>query len=328
MSGRGEPFGPALPVEQYSMRKAFTLIELLVVIAIIAILAAILFPVFAQAKTSAKKASAIASQKQISLAFMMYVTDADDQFPRRSGCEQFSSINPALKDPALNTGGFAGCTGGRFYNSMTWQTWQKYIMPYVKNVDMFFHTLRQKDQTQWDVNGEILNSYVINLGITGSSAGGFIDTPWFGGSQAAVPQISQTMLTGEMPNTFGVPFVEVTGAATDPLASICYPLAVREYWRSILLTSTGGNNCTTTEALDPVGSGPHGGMVIGFADGSARFYTTGKFLGLTPTNNEYLPGAAFPAPAFASNCRRSTSNWNVTVTPVTNINYPLWGLGN
>lgn len=308
------------------MRKAFTLIELLVVIAIIAILAAILFPVFAQAKTSAKKAAAIASQKQISLAFMMYVTDADDVFPRRSGCEQFSSINPALRTAALNTGGFAGCGSGRFYNSMTWQTWQKYIMPYVKNVDIFFHTLRQKDDTQWDTNGEIQNSYVINLGITGGAVPPFIDTPWYGGQQSAVPQISQTMLTGEMSNTFGVPFVEVNGA-NAPDQGICYPLAIREYWRSILLKSTGGNNCTTTDDLDPVGSGPHGGVVIGFADGSARFYPTNKFLGLTPTNAEYLPGTGFPVSGFASNCRRSTSAYLVTSQPVTTINYPLWGLG-
>lgn len=62
------------------MKKAFTLIELLVVIAIIAILAAILFPVFAQAKESAKRASCLANQKQIALAGIMYSTDFDDYF--------------------------------------------------------------------------------------------------------------------------------------------------------------------------------------------------------------------------------------------------------
>jgi prepilin-type N-terminal cleavage/methylation domain-containing protein len=59
-------------------RKAFTLIELLVVIAIIAILAAILFPVFAQAKVSAKNAVGISNVKQTGLAFYMYASDADD----------------------------------------------------------------------------------------------------------------------------------------------------------------------------------------------------------------------------------------------------------
>jgi len=62
-------------------RKAFTLIELLVVIAIIAILAAILFPVFARAKMAAKSISCISNLKQINLGFMMYLSDSDDKFP-------------------------------------------------------------------------------------------------------------------------------------------------------------------------------------------------------------------------------------------------------
>lgn len=62
-------------------RSAFTLIELLVVIAIIAILAAILFPVFAQAKLAAKKTQALAHAKQIGTAAHIYATDYDDFFP-------------------------------------------------------------------------------------------------------------------------------------------------------------------------------------------------------------------------------------------------------
>ncbi|MFQ6132785.1 MAG: DUF1559 domain-containing protein [Armatimonadota bacterium] len=59
----------------------FTLIELLVVIAIIAILAAILFPVFARAQEKARQASCLSNMKQISLAIMMYVTDNDSRYP-------------------------------------------------------------------------------------------------------------------------------------------------------------------------------------------------------------------------------------------------------
>ena len=62
--------------------RAFTLIELLVVIAIIAILAAILFPVFAQAKAAAKKTVAISNLKQIGLAWLMYGGDYDDTLMR------------------------------------------------------------------------------------------------------------------------------------------------------------------------------------------------------------------------------------------------------
>lgn len=62
-------------------RYAFTLIELLVVIAIIAILAAILFPVFAQAKAAAKKTQALSNAKQIGTSSFIYATDYDDTFP-------------------------------------------------------------------------------------------------------------------------------------------------------------------------------------------------------------------------------------------------------
>jgi prepilin-type N-terminal cleavage/methylation domain-containing protein/prepilin-type processing-associated H-X9-DG protein len=62
-----------------TQKKAFTLIELLVVIAIIAILAAILFPVFAQAKAAAKKIAAVSNCKQIELGSIMYANDYDDE---------------------------------------------------------------------------------------------------------------------------------------------------------------------------------------------------------------------------------------------------------
>src|SRR4051812_31157002 len=65
-------------------RKAFTLIELLVVIAIIAILAAILFPVFAQAKLAAKKTQSLSNSKQINLGIQMYMNDQDDRYPTGS----------------------------------------------------------------------------------------------------------------------------------------------------------------------------------------------------------------------------------------------------
>lgn len=74
-----------------NLRTAFTLIELLVVIAIIAILAAILFPVFAQARESAYKATCASNMRQLGLAFLMYAVDYDDTFPCPGGGTRLTS---------------------------------------------------------------------------------------------------------------------------------------------------------------------------------------------------------------------------------------------
>ena len=74
--------------------KAFTLIELLVVIAIIAILAAILFPVFAQARDKARQTSCVSNFKQNGLAFLMYSQDYDETFPHAFGIVPNTVPNP------------------------------------------------------------------------------------------------------------------------------------------------------------------------------------------------------------------------------------------
>ncbi len=85
------------------MRRAFTLIELLVVIAIVAILAAILFPVFAQAKEAAKKTQCVSNQKQLGLAFIQYATDFDDVFPNPGGGTRLASNNASPQTGWIQT---------------------------------------------------------------------------------------------------------------------------------------------------------------------------------------------------------------------------------
>ncbi len=100
------------------MKRAFTLIELLVVIAIIAILAAILFPVFAQAKTAAKGTASISNAKQLALGVLMYGGDADDVMP-------LAAIWNQPGDPV------------KFGDGTTVSPWTWLIQPYVKNGGIF-----------------------------------------------------------------------------------------------------------------------------------------------------------------------------------------------
>ena len=87
------------------MRRGFTLIELLVVIAIIAILAAILFPVFAKAREKARQTSCLSNLKQLGLATLQYVQDYDEVLPhhQRSGrtITVQSQIQPYLKNEQI-----------------------------------------------------------------------------------------------------------------------------------------------------------------------------------------------------------------------------------
>src|SRR5690242_14717153 len=83
-------------------QKGFTLIELLVVIAIIAILAAILFPVFAQAREKARQITCVSNEKQINLAVSMYVQDYDETYPFAWGYlgGWYDTIDPYIKTGA------------------------------------------------------------------------------------------------------------------------------------------------------------------------------------------------------------------------------------
>jgi prepilin-type N-terminal cleavage/methylation domain-containing protein/prepilin-type processing-associated H-X9-DG protein len=101
----------AVPSEGRS-KSAFTLIELLVVIAIIAILAAILFPVFAQARSKARQVAGLSNAKQMGTAIMLYIQDYDEVFPRA---------------------GWDCLAGFEATNACGTTNWQNVTWPYYKN---------------------------------------------------------------------------------------------------------------------------------------------------------------------------------------------------
>src|SRR6266568_7571892 len=110
-------------------RSGFTLIELLVVIAIIAILAAVLFPVFAQAREKARSSACLSNMKQSCYGLMMYVQDHDGYFPYWS----------------MEQGGYFGWFSrqkGRLFF-----TWEDQIQPYVKNWNVF--VCPSRNSTGW-----------------------------------------------------------------------------------------------------------------------------------------------------------------------------------
>ena len=126
-----------------SRSAAFTLVELLVVIAIIAILAAILFPVFARARENARRASCLSNLKQIGLAYMQYAQDYDERYPLAS-------------QPTAPT------------------SWTDIVQPYVKNFQIF--RCPNDNSQNWtaplasptfEQQGLRVSSYFMNLWIDG-----------------------------------------------------------------------------------------------------------------------------------------------------------------
>jgi len=136
-------------------RQAFTLIELLVVIAIIAILAAILFPVFAKAREQARKITCVSNLKEIGLSTLMYVQDYDETFPW------------LMQDGRNNTDS-TGLSSGMVTGPPTWGVnlngqrglFMEYkFQPYVKNLQLFVCPTLRGSTPVLDSSGLPMNEY-------------------------------------------------------------------------------------------------------------------------------------------------------------------------
>jgi prepilin-type N-terminal cleavage/methylation domain-containing protein/prepilin-type processing-associated H-X9-DG protein len=229
-------------------RSAFTLIELLVVIAIIAILAAILFPVFAQAREKARQISCLSNVKQLGLGFMQYEQDNDEQFP----ANQYNS----------GTNRFLG------------QGWGGKIYPYVKSAGVY---KCPDDQQAGAVNGTIISytiSYAANLSFLRTDPGSSTD-PHPGPFLSKLTAPAKTVLLTEITGDYGpiTDPTETTASGVPAIVSgVCDSQGAHETSGCL-----GGKNCSVTAPTASGGFtakiGLHtGGSNFLLADGHAKWF--------------------------------------------------------
>lgn len=254
-------------ISRNKRRGGFTLIELLVVIAIIAILAAILFPVFARARENARRSSCMSNLKQFGVAIMQYTQDYDGMYPK------YNDINlhpPVAPDPP----------GGYYVNNAAnGYTWGQITYPYHKSLDIFFcpSTSQRNDG---GANTKISQkNYGANVNVMGA---GTPLTESALASPATLYLIMDSGWVGARPNYFKTPrtsgvYEYMPGISkTTGNATICddFPSSVAPIIR---------DDCMSGRHFD--------GLNIGFADGHVKWLKGSEvyrqavaYTGATPTS--------------------------------------------
>jgi len=225
-------------------RHGFTLIELLVVIAIIAILAAILFPVFARARENARKSSCQSNVKQLANGLMMYAQDYDEVYPVWN--RNLSAAEQPLAPPAA-------------------------IFPYVKNVQVYTCPSGAKmpsiaglpdgwDQYGW---GAVLFTFPgpASLGYGWNDMVFSATVVGVGGmSMARINKPAETLLVGDAAHMFG-------GAGAFTFANACCDSPTLG-WQD---ASLDGGDAGTGQPTPDSASRHTGGSCLGFADGHVKW---------------------------------------------------------
>ncbi len=262
------------------MKRAFTLIELLVVIAIIAILAAILFPVFAQAKVAAKKTADLSNQKQIATSTFLYSSDADDYYPRSvyltqaGNCgSQFvmrQAIDPYTKSGANGTDAYAGSGG-------LWISPGQPMAPGGKGAGYLLHGRLAPVDVDWgtctnrtDTLASVSQTQIDN--IASKMLMTSVGTP-FGGFPASSMMHGWWFWSGEM-------------GRYNPTTKTCDNLY--STWPPLITGGQAGFRCYNADGPDSIGgrdwlSGSmirfrfNDGASMGFTDGHAKYKTAPQY---------------------------------------------------
>jgi prepilin-type N-terminal cleavage/methylation domain-containing protein/prepilin-type processing-associated H-X9-DG protein len=249
------------------MKKAFTLIELLVVIAIIAILAAILFPVFAQAKLAAKKASSLSNIKQLGTSSFLYSADSDDYFVLESNAD-------------LNL----GTSLGTQLSAGTAKTWVLLLQPYIKNYGMLVDPgvgdadgIYGTGSLAWYYNQERYSQYGYNY---------LFLSPWYdcvsalSRSQTAAADSASTVLFTTSQAFTTAPtrgYYQVNAPGAWPIVAPAPHACIR--WDGTTGSGNWSSNPGTTKGKITSSARavkPYGGANVAWVDGHAKYLSDGQ----------------------------------------------------
>jgi prepilin-type N-terminal cleavage/methylation domain-containing protein/prepilin-type processing-associated H-X9-DG protein len=226
-----------------SLRTGFTLIELLVVIAIIAILASILFPVFARARENARRSSCSSNLRQLGLANMQYMQDYDG----RGTQNRITGWTGPLPDKSWVSG---------------WIVWPQLLYPYHKSIQVFTCPSGDAENTDTPVNGH----YSINEAVAGNTSAKVVpEAAW------VAPSITYMMMDGGSYTLF--PKQTSAQSATYPLNAVYLPGTGPG---SPLNKTLNLNNYTPSNFVkSDFARGRHlGGVNVAFGDGHVKWMRT------------------------------------------------------
>lgn len=273
-------------------RRGFTLIELLVVIAIIAILAAILFPVFAKARAKARQASGASNQKQLALAFLQYIQDYDEKFP-----------------PVIGANNGAYVHWGQDYTLSNGTVVPGLVGPYVKSQQLFVDPSGTRPAA-----GKTIVDYMYNDLLAGKS-------------QAAAAAVASTVLTldsdGAVPvDTFssaGTALNQGTGGTKLTLAAGhgVGTAAVGGTFTGVSQTNVTPTNGSADVVSSTAVTRHSDGTNVSFVDGHVKWFkvvvnangTTNKSIYFPTQANSSTSAAAGTAPTGGMNGTPCTGNY-------------------